>query len=486
MSTTADLNVALGYSGLRHSRSKAMVMVMETTSIDKGADISMFSQYPCEREFLWVPCSFIQRAIGVGSRVEVVDNGLVTFVPVKVNLNLRMETVEELMEKKKRSHVVAAHAMVDDVRFEVAAWAASSESAERLRCDAMPCKVGSFDTESLAAAIVKQCEAVVLRHDNTSVHEYIDDVTFRMLVSEMLDVRLWTKEKIMLWMQDKGQYLCYLQDWSLRECHRMWQAYLRRLTGSTADKALNPSLELLVSSGLVKRSERGLVQCNADNEPVLVQAGADGWAPAYICAALSSGADIEAANALGCNGAWNAARYGHAMSLSALISARVDPNKCNNNGASPMFIAALNDHADCVDRLISQNCDVARCHSNGASPLFVAAQNGHTSVISLLVTANADVNVCDNTGASPIFVAASNGHSDCIPLLIGCKGDVNKCNSDGISPLSSAACNGHAACISQLLLAGNRDGSTMADALEKARAHSRGDCVRVLEEALGS
>ena len=54
---------------------------------------------------------------------------------------------------------------------------------------------------------------------------------------------------------------------------------------------------------------------NADGEPVLVQAGADGWSAAHIAAAGSAGADVDATNALGCNGAWSAARFapGHIL-----------------------------------------------------------------------------------------------------------------------------------------------------------------------------
>ena len=92
MSTSSDRDVALGYSGVKQRRPRAMVMVIEATSVDRGADISEFSQYPGEKEFLWVPCSFVQRAQQGGGRVEVVDGGLVTFVPVKVNLNLKAET----------------------------------------------------------------------------------------------------------------------------------------------------------------------------------------------------------------------------------------------------------------------------------------------------------------------------------------------------------------------------------------------------------
>ena len=105
MSTSSDRDVALGYSGVKQRRPRAMVMVIEATSVDRGADISEFSQYPGEKEFLWVPCSFVQRAQTGGGRVQVVDGGLVTFVPVRVNLNLKTETVEESLEKKKSMHV---------------------------------------------------------------------------------------------------------------------------------------------------------------------------------------------------------------------------------------------------------------------------------------------------------------------------------------------------------------------------------------------
>ena len=51
MSTTSDRDVALGYSGVKQRRPRAMVMVIEVTAVDRGADISEFSQYPGEKEF---------------------------------------------------------------------------------------------------------------------------------------------------------------------------------------------------------------------------------------------------------------------------------------------------------------------------------------------------------------------------------------------------------------------------------------------------
>jgi hypothetical protein len=304
--------VALGYSGVKQRRPKAMVMVIEASSVDKGADISLFSQYPGEREFLWVPCSFVQRAQQGGGRVEVVDGGLVTFVPVKVNLNLRTETVDELKEKKKQMHLTSARIMVEEVRYGLEEWARGSAAAGRLQQDWSRQHHGTFTASSLAAAIVEQCADVVRRHEATAVEDYVDDAFFRALVSEMLDAKAWSKEKIQLWMHDESQFIYTLQGFSLRECHRLWLWFLQmrmdNLETSNRNRKLKASLglELLVSRGLVKRGVHGEV--NADGESVMVQAGGDGWRAQDINAAIAAGADVRATDSAGVNCVWNAAR----------------------------------------------------------------------------------------------------------------------------------------------------------------------------------
>ena len=65
---------------------------------------------------------------------------------------------------------------------------------------------------------------------------------------------------------------------------------------------------------------------NADGEPVLVQAGADGWSAAHIAAAGSAGADVDATNALGCNGAWSAARFTPWLHASFLFCSSMAPS----------------------------------------------------------------------------------------------------------------------------------------------------------------
>ena len=55
MSTTADRSVAVQYSGVKHKKPQASIMEIIPDAIDRGADISEFSQYPGEKEFLFVP-----------------------------------------------------------------------------------------------------------------------------------------------------------------------------------------------------------------------------------------------------------------------------------------------------------------------------------------------------------------------------------------------------------------------------------------------
>jgi hypothetical protein len=178
-----------------------------------------------------------------------------TFVPVKVNLT---ETVEELKEKKKRLHLVPARSMVEELRYELSEWAKSAEAAARLQKDPTRNQRGTFTAATLAAAVVKPCEDVVERHEEAPLEEYVDDGTFRALVGEMLDAKAWTKEKKEMWMSDDTQVIFLLQRWSPRECHRLWQSFLRQsVSSSTAaglpDKA-SASLKMLVSRSLVKRN----------------------------------------------------------------------------------------------------------------------------------------------------------------------------------------------------------------------------------------
>jgi ankyrin repeat protein len=450
MSTTADKSIAVQYSGVQQHKPRAGILQISPNSVDRGADISEFSQYPAEKEFLFVPYSFIQ---GEGwQRTEVVaGGGVLTLVPVRVNINLKTETTEELKEKKKRLHMVSARTMLEELRYELGRWAASAEAEARLLRDSSRNDGGTFTAASLSSAIVCQCAAVVKRHEEVGADEYVDDGVFRALVNEILDAKAWAKEKKELWMRNfLTAPICWLQGWSLRECHRMWQSFLRKTIDNAAagsrDRATS-SVELLVSQGLVKRGVRG--EENADGEDVMVQAGSDGWAAVYVNAALAAGADVGAIDRGGGDCVWHAAQYGHADTMAALIAAGVDVNKCNNDGRSPVYIAAGRGHLDCVKLLLSANGDVNKCSNSGASPIYIAVQNCQTDCVPLLISAGGDVNKCTNDGRSPIYIAALNGHASCITLLLSAGGDPH-ISFKGSLAVDFARKNGHIQCVRAL------------------------------------
>jgi WD40 repeat protein len=181
LSTTSNRDVALGYSGVKERRPKAMVMVIETSSIDRGADISEFSQYPGEKEFLYLPCSFVQRTRQGNGRVQVIDGGLVYFLSVKINLNIKTQTVEELQEQKKSLHMVSARSILPEVKFELA------ESLELLKRQGFETKADEFS--KFCAKALKRCENMVQNHDLCDPSNFANDEIFRSMVNEVFDTR---------------------------------------------------------------------------------------------------------------------------------------------------------------------------------------------------------------------------------------------------------------------------------------------------------
>ena len=105
LSTTADKDVAIKYSGLKDGRQLPIVLEITVGSVARGACIKELSQYPREEEHLWVPCSFLEPA---GNRVlQVTPEGAVALVPVRVNVNLKARTVEEIVGQKRQLHITA-------------------------------------------------------------------------------------------------------------------------------------------------------------------------------------------------------------------------------------------------------------------------------------------------------------------------------------------------------------------------------------------
>jgi hypothetical protein len=419
MSTSSDLDVALGYSGVNQRRPKAMVMMIEATTVDRGADISEFSQYPGEKEFLWLPCSFVQRAQQMSrGRVQVVDGALVTFVPVRVNLNLKTETVDELMEKKKSMHLTAFEFRVNELRQQLHDKAIAGDADTRLKRDKDRDGVywkKSYSIDSYIQSQVAKVEAVLQKHRERSVSDYSDDAVFRSLVAESFDAISMAHATLVWWLKDETVRIHLVQDdFSLLWCQREYEVYLQlRCKYATHEGSLSAAVELCKTRNLfcLDINER-----NSNNEtPLLASVGSSGSLDDVILL-ITARSDLAVVNSLGESALMLAAQRGRSDVIDALLQAGAHCNQVDKDGRTALYIAARNDHPCCIERLISARADVNLARANGTTPLFSASCNGRTACVRALLRSNADTSLTWE-GWTPLETAIHNSHPEVVRLL---------------------------------------------------------------------
>ncbi len=114
LSTTSSKAAAIDYSGITARKALPMLYQAVTSSVDRGACIKDLSQYPAEVEYLWAPCSFLQP--DGAEALEVVDEGVVTVVPLRINANLKAKTLDELTGEKKSLHIASFNHLRQEMR----------------------------------------------------------------------------------------------------------------------------------------------------------------------------------------------------------------------------------------------------------------------------------------------------------------------------------------------------------------------------------
>jgi len=456
MSTSSDRDVALGYSGVKQRRPRAMVMVIEATSVDRGADISEFSQYPGEKEFLWVPCSFVQRAQRGGGRVQVVDGGLVTFVPVRVNLNLKTETVEELLEKKKSMHVTGFEFRVNELRQKLQAEAEAGGAEARLKRDKDRQGRHWQKVHSVGGYIdaqVKKVEVVLARHRARAAADYSDDAVYRSLVSESLEAARMAESALLWWLRDEKRGIHLIEDFSLLLCHRSFESFLRLQHSCAAgdDGRRAAAVDLCRARNLL-RVDANERDDNGDTRLIALAAGGGSMEDVELL--VAAGADVAAVVRKGRSALYWAAEQGHAEAMEALACAGANCNQADTWGQTPMWVACLNGHVKCVDALIRLGADMEKAKTDtGTTPLYIASQNGHSNIVDALLRAGAGVNMANNKGFTPLFMASQEGDSNIVDALLRAGADVNKARNDGCTPLFMACYKGHQACVEALVRA---------------------------------
>ena len=279
MSTTQDRSVAVQYSGVRDNKPKASIMEIHPNSVDRGADISEFSQYPAEKEFLIVPYSFVQ---GDGrQRTEITDGGgVLTVISARVNINLKTETLEQLLGKKKSMHIAAFKSVIDETKQWLHAYA---EEGGLVQARAATDKEYGKYNRDLSWFISK-----TLRHMQTMKDadaelpddDYVNDLKYKALVTRMLSSQEWAKHKLRLWLENQETNIRTVGDTPLKSAHRQWLSFLKQrqhavaVAGSVERKTA--ATKILQCKGLMVTHDASTEE--ADGEPLIYAAAADGWA----------------------------------------------------------------------------------------------------------------------------------------------------------------------------------------------------------------
>jgi hypothetical protein len=257
-------------------------------------------------------------------------------------------------------HLASAQLLADEVKakLELLHASVSVESLPRHKAVELVILQHSGSKLHIFCDIINlQCDAIVQRHKNMDTASYADDNSFRGLVVEILNMKLWAMHKWQLLLKDTTRVMTDLSALSLLECHRMWLGHLRmRIREAAPDSYVRRlvCLELLQSKGLVKAAAHG--EPNAAGEDLIVAAGAEGWCAEDIGALVGAGADVSTAF----DSVWKAASYGNASTLKALLSAGGSVTT-TDDGRTALYISAANGHSDCVEVLIGAKADVLQC-----------------------------------------------------------------------------------------------------------------------------
>ena len=453
MSTTADRSVAVQYSGVMDGKPQASIMEIHPNSVDRGADVSEFSQYPAEREFLFVPMSFVQGE--ERCRVEVgPGGGVLKVISVRININIKTETVEQLTGKKKSMHLSAFKSLIDETVQWMQVYAdEDGRAAARAATDK---EYGNFDVDisSFISEIANQMRAIMQEDEKLPDEDYVNDLKYKALVTRMLSAQDWSKQKLKLWLENPETNI-FDSVWTpLKAAHRQWLSFLKQrrhsVAGIGSEERRAAAVKILQCKGLMITDDA--LSETADGEPLIYAAAADGWALDDLRFVIDAGATPAAVNSNRDSALHATSENGDALALEALAKAGADVNQLNLDGRAALQLAAQGGHASCVDILVAMKADVNVQTKDGRAPIHFAAQGGHLSCIQLLVTKfGVDVNVQDiEDEMAPIHLAAERGHAPCIEFLVASKANVNAQTKRGTTPIHFAA-KGHSSCIDMLV-----------------------------------
>uniref|UniRef100_W5MAW9 Ankyrin repeat domain 52a n=1 Tax=Lepisosteus oculatus TaxID=7918 RepID=W5MAW9_LEPOC len=190
----------------------------------------------------------------------------------------------------------------------------------------------------------------------------------------------------------------------------------------------------IVILALNQASLRIGLSCGGADTPAVQQTALNVFSPGFL-----AGGEIDCVDKYGNTPLHVAAKYGHELLISTLMTNGADTARRGIHGMFPLHLAVLYGFSDCCRKLLS---------SGQLYSIVSSLSNEH------VLSAGFDINTPDNLGRTCLHAAASGGNVECLNLLLSSGADLSKKDKFGRTPLHYAAANGSYQCTVALVSAG--------------------------------
>jgi hypothetical protein len=227
-----------------------------------------------------------------------------TTVPVRLNVNLKAETLEQLENKKKTWHMTSFQYRIEELRSQLRDMSREGNAASRLLRDGH--RDTSITVDQLIENLVSKVQVVKKRHNDIDPRLYANESLYRSLVSESLDVCRYARSILQLWLDDSSKRIEWCGHYPLLFGHRLLVSFLKLkiATSVTVDERQHHSKLLckvrlfynlpcpifVLSIGIFTLLQvRGLIfsdnvhEANENSETPLVTAAANGASEDDLC-----------------------------------------------------------------------------------------------------------------------------------------------------------------------------------------------------------
>jgi hypothetical protein len=156
------------------------------------------------------------------------QNGMhttLTTVPVRLNVNLKAETLEQLENKKKNWHMTSFQYRIEELRNQLKEMAQHGNAAARFQKDGS--HGSTITVQQLIEKLLSKVQAVKSRHDGVDVKDYAREGIYRSMVSDSLDACRHARSILQLWLDDTSKRIEWCGEYPLLFGHRLLLSFLQ-------------------------------------------------------------------------------------------------------------------------------------------------------------------------------------------------------------------------------------------------------------------